>query len=81
MEYVYRRGEPRIKPRPDHAPYVIREPKEPVIPRFDPALCGQMPGFRQHRRFEEEPCRECQDAHNRYQMDYRAKKRRGGPRP
>lgn len=52
----------------------------PVIteaPVFDPALCGSTRGHKQHRKFNESPCRPCMDAYNTYYRDLNKRRKKG----
>ena len=61
---IEQRSKPGPKPRTE-------------LPPFNPALCGSMDGYRQHKIQGHYHCRACLDAYNVYQRAYRAK-RRGG---
>ena len=50
----------------------------PMLKPFDPAKCGTMPGWRQHRAHGQKECRACMDAQNEYMRQYTAKKKRKG---
>ncbi len=47
-------------PRPAH--WAKPGPKPKPLPPFDPALCGSMQGYRQHRRHGVGTCQPCKDA-------------------
>lgn len=82
--YVYR-GTQKEAPgeiRPAHwgksGPKPATKPFRPSpLKPFDPAKCGTMPGWRQHRAHGQKECRLCMDAQNDYMKKYR-KKGRGG---
>lgn len=76
-DYVYRGAQPYV-PKPGEKPYKPRATRPKMErPPFDPALCGSMDGYRQHRRFDERQCARCLGAHNEQQRKYRAGERIG----
>lgn len=70
--YVYRPWEPG--PRLPVAPYVMRPDIDPhprqwtdeqragITKPFNPDLCGELAGYRQHVRFKQEKCPACKAA-------------------
>lgn len=73
--YVYRGTDlytpPTIEKRAKSGPKPRTE-----LPPFDPTLCGDMSGYRQHKVHGQPHCRACLDAHNVYKRAYRAERRR-----
>jgi len=61
--YVYGGSEPH---KPRQKPET--KPAAPLRP-FDPAYCGTMAGYRQHRQHKQPQCAACRRAHNDYELD------------
>lgn len=59
-------------PRPAH--WAKPGPKPRPLPPFNPALCGTMDGYRQHRRHGVEQCQPCKDANTAKGLAYRQRK-------
>lgn len=60
-------------PRPSH--WAKPGPKPKPLAPFDPALCGSMKGYRQHRRHGTEQCQPCKDANTAKSQAYKQMRR------
>jgi hypothetical protein len=60
-------------PRPAH--WAKPGPKPKPLAPFDPALCGSMKGYRQHRRNGMEQCQPCKDANTLKSQVYKQERR------
>lgn len=67
--YVYKGTIRDVEPAP------VRDASTPgPKPVFDPAKCGTMPGYKQHLRYNTDPCGPCRAANAEHSAAYRARK-------